>query len=384
MPTRASGCGRSHWIRFEGGAVLNQGQDTRPVVLVVDDTPNNLEVVSGILREHYRVRVALDGPTALKLAAGDVPPDLILLDVMMPDMNGYQVCTRLKADPRTRHIPVIFLTAMGELENEAAGFGAGGVDYILKPIRPATLLARVRTHVQLSRHERALTDVVRRRTSALEKRTEELEKTRLEIIRRLGRAAEYTDDDTGFHVIRMSHYARLLAAAAGLPADRVEIVFNAAPMHDIGKIGIPDSILQKRGALTPEEWDIMRTHPAIGAGIIGRHGSELLEAARRVALTHHERWDGTGYPRKRKGEEIPIEGRIVAVADVFDALTSTRPYKPAWPIGDAVAYLAKQAGQQFDPNLIPPFLELLPQILEVRRQYRDDGARDDSLPVDDL
>ena len=358
--------------------------DQRPVVLVVDDTPNNLEVVAGILREHYRVRVALDGPTALQLACGDSPPDLILLDVMMPNMNGYQVCTRLKAEARTARIPVIFLTAMSEVENEAAGFGAGAVDYILKPIQPATLLARVRTHVQLARHERSLTDTVTARTSALERRTEELEKTRLEIIRRLGRAAEYKDDDTGFHVIRMSHYARLLADSIGLPPDRVEIIFNAAPMHDIGKIGIPDSILQKAGALTAEEWQVMRTHPAIGAGIIGRHGSELLEAARRVALTHHERWDGGGYPRQRKGEEIPIEGRIVAVADVFDALTSRRPYKPAWPMGDAVAYLAKQSGHQFDPGLIPPFLELLPQVLEIRRQYRDDLARDDPQPLDEL
>jgi len=351
--------------------------DTRPVVLVVDDTPQNLEVVTGILRDHYRARVALDGPTALKLARAS-PPDLILLDVMMPDMNGYQVCKRLKSDPTTQHIPVIFLTAMSEVENEAAGFGAGAVDYILKPIQPATLLARVQTHVQLSQQERHLAAMVTTRTQALERRTQELEQTRLEIIRRLGRAAEYKDDDTGFHVIRMSHYSRMLAQAAGLPADRVDIVFNAAPMHDIGKIGIPDQILQKPGMLTSEEWAVMRTHPAIGAGIIGRHGSELLETARIVALTHHERWDGGGYPRGRKGEEIPIEGRIVAIADVFDALTSRRPYKPAWPMGDAVAYLAKQAGHQFDPKLVPVFLELLPEVIEIRRQYRDDpGARDE-------
>ena len=358
---------------------MSANADTRPVVLIVDDTPQNLEVVTGILREQYRAKVALDGPTALKLAH-DNPPDLILLDVMMPDMNGYQVCKRLKADPATRRVPVIFLTAMGEVENEAAGFGAGAVDYILKPIQPATLLARVRTHVQLAQQERHLATMVTNRTQALERRTQELEQTRLEIIRRLGRAAEYKDDDTGFHVIRMSHYSRMLAEAAGLPAQRVDVIFNAAPMHDIGKIGIPDHILQKPGALTAEEWVVMRNHPAIGAGIIGRHGSELLETARVVSLTHHERWDGGGYPRGRKGEEIPIEGRIVAIADVFDALTSRRPYKPAWPIGDAVAYLAKQAGHQFDPKLIPIFLELLPDVLEIRRQYRDDpSARDDLL-----
>lgn len=355
---------------------MSADADTRPVVLIVDDTPQNLEVVSGILREHYRVRVALDGATALQLVKEN-PPDLILLDVMMPDMNGYQVCKRLKADPRARRIPVIFLTAMNELENEAAAFGVGGVDFITKPIRPPTLLARVRTHIQLAIQERHLATLVSARTRELERRTGELEQTRLEIIRQLGRAAEYKDDDTGFHVIRMSHYSRLLAESAGLPADRIEILFNAAPMHDIGKIGIPDSILQKPSPLTEEEWTVMRRHPAIGAGILGRHGSELLETARIVSLNHHERWDGSGYPRQRVGKDIPIEGRIVAVADVFDALTSRRPYKPAWPMGDAVAYLAKQAGRQFDPELIPRFLELLPEIQDIRRQYRDapEGAR---------
>lgn len=352
--------------------------DSRPSVLVVDDTPQNLEVASRILREQYRARVALDGPTALKLAA-EAPPDLILLDVMMPGMNGYQVCRKLKANPATQRIPVIFLTAMAEVENEAAAFGAGAVDYIVKPIQAQTLLARVRTHVQLSKQERHLADLVNNRTRELEKRTQELELTRLELIRRLGRAAEYKDDDTGLHVIRMSHYARLLAEAAGLSSDRVEVIFNAAPMHDIGKIGIPDHILQKAGPLSPEEWDIMRQHPAIGAGIIGRHDSELLETARIVALTHHEKWDGSGYPRQKIGEDIPIEGRIVAIADVFDALTSKRPYKQAWPLTKAIDYLLEQAGRQFDPQLLPRFIERIPDIQEIRRQYRDG-----SVPLRDL
>jgi putative two-component system response regulator len=345
--------------------------EAQPTVLVVDDTPQNLNVASRILREHYRALVALDGPKALEIARSGTPPDLILLDVMMPGMNGYEVCQQLKADPRSREIPVIFLTAMNEIENEAQAFEAGAVDFITKPIQPVTMLARVRTHVKLAAHERHLTDLVAQRTQALEAKTRELERTRLEIIRRLGRAAEYKDDDTGLHVIRMSHYTRLLALAAGFSEDRAEVLFYAAPMHDIGKIGIPDSILQKPGPLTDEEWVTMRQHPAIGAGIIGRHDSELLEMARTVALTHHEKWNGSGYPRQRAGADIAVEGRIVAIADVFDALTSRRPYKEAWPVEESVTYIRKEAGAHFDPDLVPRFLELLPQMLEVRAQYSD-------------
>ena len=347
---------------------------TLPSVLVVDDTAQNLNVASRILREHYRALVALDGVKALEIARSAEPPDLILLDVMMPGMNGYEVCRELKADLRTRDIPVIFLTALDEAHSEATGFEAGAVDYITKPISPPTMLARVRTHLRLRAHERHLEDLVRKRTHALEERTRELAETRLEVIRRLGRAAEYKDDATGLHVIRMSHYARLLALSYGFSDDRAELLFHAAPMHDIGKIGVPDSILQKPCALTADEWVIMRQHPAIGAGIIGKQQNELLEAARVVALTHHEKWDGSGYPRGRKGEDIPIEGRIVCVADVFDALTSKRPYKEAWSISQAVELLRSNNGLHFDPDLVPRFLELMPEIERVRAEYSDAGG----------
>jgi putative two-component system response regulator len=339
-----------------------------PTVLVVDDTPQNLNVASRMLREHYRCLVAIDGAKSIEIARAD-PPDLILLDVMMPVMNGMEVCRRLKEFPETRGIPVIFLTALNEIEDETACFDAGGVDFITKPMNPATLLARVRTHLTLHAQERHLAHLVQQRTQALEERTREVEQTRLEVIRRLGRAAEYKDDDTGLHVIRMSHYARLLALATGFSADRAELLFHAAPMHDVGKIGIPDHILQKPGPLTDEEWTVMRQHPAIGAGIIGRHRNELLEAARVVALGHHERWNGQGYPRMRKGTDIPIEARLIAVADVFDALCSARPYKKAWPTEDAFAYLERHSGDLFDPALVPRFLELRPEILKVQLQY---------------
>jgi putative two-component system response regulator len=343
-------------------------QDTRPTILVVDDTPQNLNVASRMLREHYRCLVSLDGAKSIDIARAD-PPDLILLDVMMPVMNGMEVCRRLKQQPETRGIPVIFLTALNEIEDEAACFEAGGVDFISKPMNPVTLLARVKTHISLHAQERHLAELVHQRTQALEERTHELEQTRLEIIRRLGRAAEYKDDDTGLHVIRMSHYTRLLALAAGFSPDRAETLFHAAPMHDIGKIGIPDQILQKPGPLNEQEWTVMRQHPAIGAGIIGKHRNELLETARIVALGHHERWDGSGYPRGRKGADIPIEARIIAIADVFDALCSTRPYKEPWPHERAAAYVKDHSGKLFDPDLVPRFLELMPDVLAIQRQY---------------
>jgi putative two-component system response regulator len=340
----------------------------RPTVLVVDDTPENIHVLSGVLQEEYAVRVATSGEKALAAARADPQPDLILLDVKMPVMDGYEVCRRLKNDYATQRIPVIFVTGMGEAEDEAKGFDLGGVDYIVKPINPAIVRARVRTHVQLYDQKRHLLELV-------QQRTRELEDTRLQIIRRLGRAAEFKDDETGYHVIRMSHYCRMLAIAGGIPDYRAELLFNAAPMHDVGKIGVPDSILEKAGPLTPDEWSIVKRHPVIGAGIIGRHNNELLEIARVVALTHHERWDGSGYPRALRGEAIPLVGRIVAIADAFDALTSTRPYKQAWPIEEAVALLRREAGRQFDPRLVPKFIELLPQIKDIMGQYSEISGR---------
>ena len=340
----------------------------RPTVLVVDDTPENIHVLSGVLQDEYAVRVATSGEKAIAAARADPQPDLILLDVKMPTMDGYEVCRRLKNDYSTQRIPVIFVTALGESEDETRGFELGAVDYIVKPINPAIVRARVRTHVQLYDQKRHLLELV-------QQRTRELEDTRLQIIRRLGRAAEFKDDETGYHVIRMSHYCRMLAIAAGIPDYRAELLFNAAPMHDVGKIGIPDSILEKAGPLTPDEWSIVKRHPVIGAGIIGRHNNELLEMARVVALTHHERWDGSGYPRALRGEAIPLVGRIVAIADAFDALTSTRPYKQAWPIEEAVALLRREAGRQFDPRLIPKFIDMLPQIKDIMGQYSEISGR---------
>lgn len=350
-----------HKLDFE-----SERQPSRPVVLLVDDTPFNIDVLRGVLAGAYTLKVATSGEKALALAQLQPQPDLVLLDVMMPGMDGYEVCRRLKANPQTQGIPVIFVTSMNEVEDEQHGFEVGGVDYITKPVSPPLVQARVATHLRLYAHERHLSELVAARTR-------ELESTRLEIIRRLGRAAEFKDDETGQHIIRMSHYTRILAEASGMSAEDVNVLFNAAPMHDVGKIGIPEAILMKPGMLTEEEWKVMRKHPSIGAGIIGKHEHPLLETARIVALTHHEKWDGSGYPRGLKGKSIPLVGRIVAIADVFDALTSERPYKPAWSEVEAVEFLRRESGRHFEPRLVELFIQHLPEIRQIRDLYADEG-----------
>lgn len=324
---------------------------SRATLLVVDDESTNLNLMKQILQQYYRLVFAKDGNKALELAQSE-QPDLILLDVMMPDMTGYDVCAQLKKNSATYHIPVIFVTALSDIADEAKGFAAGGVDFISKPVRAPIVKARVATHLSLVR-------------------VDELKKTRLEIVQRLGLAAEYKDNETGLHVIRMSHYSAIIARAMGFAPATVEELLHASPMHDVGKIGIPDRILQKPGKLTPEEWEVMREHPAIGARIIGQHQTGLLRMAYDIALSHHEKWDGSGYPQGLVGEAIPLVGRIVAVADVFDALTTVRPYKKAWPINEALAYIKEQSGKHFDPALVEIFLSQLPAILEVKERWAE-------------
>src|SRR3954463_3514928 len=340
-------------------------QDTvQATILVVDDAPSNISVLMEILRGDYRILAATNGEQALKIARGDPQPDLILLDVMMPEMSGHEVCQRLKAESSSRKIPVIFVTAMNQVEDEAKGFALGAVDYITKPVSPPIVKARVRTHLALYDQNRELERMVRERTA-------ELHHTRLEIIKRLGRAGEFRDNETGMHVVRVAHYCRLLGAAVRMNEEDLDLLFNAAPMHDIGKIGIRDDVLLKPGKLDDDEMKVMRKHVPFGAEIIGEHADGLLSMARLIALTHHEKWDGTGYHRGLKGEEIPLVGRITTIADVFDALTSVRPYKKAWPVEDAVTFLQREAGYSFDPELIKMFIGILPQILAVREQYSD-------------
>ncbi|RIX48324.1 MAG: two-component system response regulator [Rhodocyclales bacterium GT-UBC] len=340
-------------------------------VLVVDDTPDNIDLLTEVLSDDYRIRVATSGEKALKIVYSDEPPDLILLDIMMPGLSGLEICRRLKANPDRRRIPIIFVTAMSSVEDEKLGLELGAVDYITKPISPPIVRARVRTHL-------ALYDQTRELERMVNQRTQELLTTRQQIIRRLGRAAEFKDNETGNHVLRMSHYARLIAEAHGLGQAAASIIFNTAPMHDIGKIGIPDAILLKPGKLDAAEWKIMHQHPIMGAEIIGKHENELLESARIIALSHHEKWDGSGYPQGLKGEEIPLEGRIVAIADVFDALVSVRPYKAAYSVDYSLSLMENDTGRHFDPELMKAFKKALPEILRIKEIYADEfGALTD-------
>jgi putative two-component system response regulator len=347
----------------------------RQTVLVVDDAPENLELLKNVLAPDYVVKVANTGEKALRIAYSDAPPDLILLDVMMPGLSGHEVCRRLKANPDRCKIPVIFVTGMDSMEDERFGLDIGAVDYITKPFSPAIVQARVRTHL-------ALYDQTRELERMVGQRTHELVTSRGHIIRRLGRAAEFKDNETGNHVLRMSHYARLIGTAAGLGEAAVEIVFTTAPMHDVGKLGIPDHVLRKPGKLSPEEWEIMKQHPAIGAEIIGEHDDDLLATARLIALTHHEKWDGSGYPAGLAGEDIPLVGRIVAVADVLDALLSERPYKPAFSLAESMAYIDPQAGKHFDPMLVAALNSVLPEVVKVRAMFADERGAQTDLQVD--
>ncbi|MGV7207746.1 two-component system response regulator [Oxalobacteraceae bacterium A2-2] len=325
-----------------------------PLILAVDDEASNLQLLRQVLQNSYRLLFAKDGPRALELARQE-QPDLILLDVMMPGMTGYDTCHQLKAGRDTAAIPVIFVTALNDSADEVEGFDVGAVDYITKPLSPAIVRARVRTHLSLVR-------------------AEELKRSRLEIVQRLGLAAEYKDNETGLHVIRMSHYARILGLACGMTEAEADDLLHAAPMHDVGKIGIPDRILQKPGPLDAEEWKTMQSHATIGADIIGVHQRGMLKMAHELALTHHEKWDGSGYPNGLAGEEIPLSGRIVAVADVFDALTSARPYKKEWPVEQAVEHMKAQRGLHFDPRLVDLFLARLDQVLEIKQRWAEQPA----------
>ena len=338
----------------------------RGTVLVVDDVAENITVLAGILRGFHRVIFASSGAAALDLVRQQ-SVDLILLDVMMPEMSGHEVCRRLKADILTREIPVIFVTTLGEAADEASGLELGAVDYIHKPCHAAIVRLRVQVHIERHNQKLALESRVR-------ERTRELEDTRREIVRRLGRAAEYRDNETGMHVVRMSKTSQLLARATGVSEMQADLLLNAATMHDIGKIGIPDRVLLKPGCLDGEEWELMKTHARVGAEIIGNHDSELLKMARTVALTHHEKWDGSGYPQGLAGEAIPLEGRIVAIADVFDALTSERPYKGAWSTAAAVEYMRQQKRVSFDPRLLDLFLARIPEFEQIRTQFADVGV----------
>ena len=350
-------------------------------ILIVDDQRANVELLEMILEmAGYSDVTSVTDPRLVLDLYLERRFDLILLDIRMPHLDGFQVMEQLSAVTRddNDYLPVLVLTAEKEEETRFRAFELGAKDFINKPFDQAEVLNRIYNMLEVRflykeriRQNEILEIKVQERTSELQDRNKELESTRLEIIRRLGRAGEYRDNETGMHVLRMSKSCQRLALAAGFNDSDAERILQASPMHDVGKIGIPDAVLLKPGKLTESEYEVIQTHVEIGGDIIGDQDIGLMRMARAIALTHHEKWDGSGYPNGLKGEEIPIEGRIAAICDVFDALTSARPYKKAWPIEEASAYIEEQAGKHFDPELVRLFNEILPDILAIRDKYAD-------------
>ncbi|MGE5489685.1 MAG: two-component system response regulator [Actinomycetota bacterium] len=360
----------------------------RATVLVVDDTPENLSLMSALLRDSYKVKVANNGEKALRIAAGEGAPDLILLDIMMPGMDGYAVCRHLKADPATCNIPVIFLTARAASEDEEAGLALGAVDYITKPISPAITLARVKAHLQL----KASADFLRDQNAYLERevarRTREVQAIQDVTILAMASLAETRDNETGNHIRRTQFYVRALAEklkdhprfSAYLTPSRIGLLFKSAPLHDIGKVGIPDRILLKPGRFEPEEFEIMKTHTTIGRAAIEHAEAQLgmevdsLVCAKEIAYSHQEKWDGSGYPEGLAGDAIPISARLMALADVYDALISRRVYKEPMPHAEAVAIIAEGRGRHFDPDMVDAFLEIAGEFWEIAERFVDTDA----------
>ncbi|MBF0103656.1 MAG: two-component system response regulator [Desulfobacterales bacterium] len=339
-------------------------------ILIVDDTKVNVDILVQALKDKYKLAVVMSGIKALEYANKN-KIDLILLDVMMPEMDGFEVCHILKTQPHTQDIPVIFITAMDAIRHKTKGFEVGAVDYITKPFDVAEIHSRVKTHL----HLKIAQERQKNQNIILEKmvaeRTKELEQTQIEIIERLGLAAEYRDKETGNHIQRMSKFCELLGKTIGLSDKECKILGLASRMHDVGKIGISDNILLKPAKLTPEEREIMKRHSIIGANLLSKSNSELLQQAEIIARTHHEKWDGTGYCEGLKGEQIPLMGRIVCICDVFDALISRRSYKDPWPVELAFNEIKAGSGTFFDPTLVSEFIQLEPMIRDIIENFKE-------------
>lgn len=339
-------------------------------ILLVDDELVNLKLLDKLLRgQGYNNLISVQDSRRVVDCCRAEQPDLILLDINMPYLDGFDVMAQLRESSDALLPPIIVLTAQNSRDFMLRALSAGARDFVTKPFDRVELLMRVESQLEVQMAHRIVNDRRAELEGLVQERTEMLNKTRLEIVRRLGRAAEYRDNETGYHILRMSQTSMLLAKSLGWSEQQCELMLNASPMHDVGKIGIPDAILLKPGKLDAGEWQVMQTHTTVGAELLSDGGSELLELARIIALHHHEKWDGSGYPMGLKGEQIPQAARIVAVADVFDALTSSRPYKKAWPVEEAVALIQKESGSHFDPQVVDHFMLLLDEILLIRDRY---------------
>ena len=368
-------------------------------VLIVDDTPENIDVLGEILRPYYKRSVALDGEKALKIAQSDSPPNLVLLDIMMPGIDGYEVCRRLKDDKRTCDIPVIFVTAKGDVDDETMGFDLGAVDYITKPVSPPLVLARVRAHLELATAKQALKNQNAILEEMVEERTREIQVTQDVTIEALASLAETRDNETGSHIRRTQNYVRALAEelvthvrfSTYLDDSAIDLLYKSAPLHDIGKVGVPDSILLKPGKLSDEEFETMKEHARYGRDALLRAeealgdkaSSSFLQLAREIAYSHHEKWDGSGYPEGTVGDAIPISARFMAVADVYDALISRRVYKPPFSHAKAVDIIKEGRGSHFDPDIVDAFLEIHESFRKIAIEYADSDEVRESLATKD-
>ncbi|MDH5426369.1 MAG: response regulator [Gammaproteobacteria bacterium] len=346
-------------------------------ILIIDDEEANIVLIEKILSlaGYHNYCSTTDSSKAVELYKQH-QSHLILLDLNMPDFDGFDVMSQLMLSESSDNLPsILVLTAQTDRDTRIRALNSGAKDYVHKPFDRVELLCRIKNQLEVKR----LHETVQEQNNFLEEkvteRTKELQKTRLEVIHRLGLAAEYRDNETGLHIVRMSKISAELARAAGMSAIECDLLLNSSPMHDIGKLGIPDSVLLKPGKLDAIEWEVMKSHTIIGAEILSGGDSELLLQAQLIAMSHHEKWDGSGYPKGLKGEEIPLVGRIVALADVFDALTSERPYKDAWGVTAAKKYIVEMSGKQFDPKLVEIFLRILPEIQKISDRYRDPVAK---------
>ncbi len=348
-------------------------------ILVVDDEERNLRLMKALLIPlGYEVILTLDGEEALEKVR-EIPPDMILLDVMMPTMDGFEVSRRLKGDAETAIIPIVMVTALREVEDRVKALEAGADDFISKPVEKTELKARVQSLLKVKAYNDHMRDYqkeleaeVSKRTNQLRKAFEKIRASSLETIYRLSRAAEHKDKDTGSHILRMSHYSASVARKMGLNEKNVEAILYASPMHDVGKIGTPDRILLKPGKLDKDEWEIMKQHTTNGAKILESSAHGFIKLGEVIALTHHEKWDGSGYPKGLKGSIIPLAGRIVAVADVFDALTSKRPYKEPFSSEKSYSIIKEGRGNHFDPDIVDALFAVEHEILSIKEKYKDD------------
>lgn len=357
----------------------------KPTILIVDDEPVNLALLSELLRTDYRVRAANSGAHALRAANNGPRPDLLLLDVMMPEIDGYEVLRRLRNQAATRDIPIIFLTALNDARDEEQGLQLGAVDYLTKPIKPAVLRARVRAQLEVKRARQFLLDKNAFLEAEITRRMADNEVAQQVGIRALAHLAETRDPETGNHILRTQVYVRLLAEQLKdhprfrntLTPANITLLTKSAPLHDIGKVGIPDAILRKPGPLDPDEWAIMQTHARLGFDAIERaegdveHPVPFLILAKEIARWHHEKWDGTGYPDGLAAEAIPASARIMAVADVFDAMTSPRVYKPALPLQEARQFIIDGRGRHFDPDIVDAFVRCYDQCVAIAQRHPD-------------